>query len=482
MDHRDDFEQEQLTEDDALSTEQSKVCNEAAPQEIPPVGITIFSNESKEECAQPQWYSVTYQNRENDHAQAVRHPLTKRSKMILLTVWVLVFALVAAVSGYVGAMMYQGMGDPLPITGNLNNGSDNGGTTGPGNSGTGGSGVNPGGDVFDSEGNEGFAYDAVVLQKNDGTTLVGSTNGSAGNNVMSKIDVVAAVKASVVEITTTTVSNFGSISAGAGSGVIIHAEGIIVTNNHVIEEAEHVYVRLTNGNTYEATVRGTDEDGDIAVIKIDPREELTVAKLGYSGALVEGEEVIAIGNPLGELGGTVTNGIISQVEREVQMEDVTMTLLQTNAAINSGNSGGGLFNMAGELIGIVNAKYSAAGVEGLGFAIPIDTAVISIGHLLELGYIPGIPSLGVTLAEGTVRNGFSYRQVVYVYDEGDGSVFGYQDIFVSIEGVSVSALSEVKQIIRSHSVGDVITLVVLRNNQEITLAVTLVEQVPVSAD
>ncbi|MBQ8341553.1 MAG: trypsin-like peptidase domain-containing protein [Clostridia bacterium] len=225
-------------------------------------------------------------------------------------------------------------------------------------------------------------------------------------------------------------------------------------------------------------MRGVDEDGDIAIIKIDPKETLCVAKLGYSGALVEGEEVIAIGNPLGELGGTVTDGIISQVEREVQVDDVTMTLLQTNAAINSGNSGGGLFNMAGELIGVVNAKYSAAGVEGLGFAIPIDTAVISINHLLQLGYIPNIPSLGVTLSEGTVRSGFTYRKVVYVYNADESGAFEYQDIFVSVEGVSVSSLSEVKQVIRSHRVGETVTVVVSRNGVERSVEVKLVEYIP----
>ena len=386
---------------------------------------------------------------------------------------VIAFVLLAAIAGYTGAMLYSSTGDVLPMGGDLGND-----IRVPDNSASDSTGNGLGEDVFDAEGNEDYSYEQIILNKNNGSGLVGSVNGSAGNNVKSKIEVVASVKASVVEITTTAVSNYGAVTAGAGSGVIIHADGIIVTNNHVIEGAERIYVRLTNGNTYEATVRGTDEDGDIAVIKIDPRETLTVAKLGYSGALVEGEEVIAIGNPLGELGGTVTDGIISQVEREVQMEGVTMTLLQTNAAINSGNSGGGLFNMAGELIGVVNAKYAATGVEGLGFAIPIDTAVISVEHLLKLGYIPDIPSLGVVLAEGTVRNGFTYRQVVYVYDEGDSNVFEYQDIFVSVEGVSVSALTEVKQIVRSCRVGETVTVVVLRNNREVTLQVTLVEYVP----
>ena len=132
MDHRDEFEQEQPTASDTHSTEQPKAHDEPAPQGLPPVGIAIFSNENGEEGTYPQWYGVTYQNSGNDRAQAVRPPLTKRSKLILVAVWLLVFAMVAAVSGYVGAMLYQSAGDPLPITGSINGGSGNGGTNVPG--------------------------------------------------------------------------------------------------------------------------------------------------------------------------------------------------------------------------------------------------------------------------------------------------------------------------------------------------------------
>ena len=436
--------------------------------EIPPVGFDIFQAGTKTDpSSASQWYRVSYQGPVNV-AQAPKKQ-SKKGEIAVITAWVVMILILAALAGYVGAMLYSSYHDVLPSdeypnSGNLSAGSNTG--------------LGLGEEVFGAEGNAGYQYGGVMLEKNDGSALANSTTGSAGDRVMTKIEVSAAVKDTVVEITTTATSNYGSMTAGAGSGVIIHADGIIVTNNHVIEGAERVYVRLTNGNTYEATVRGVDEDGDIAIIKIDPKETLCVAKLGYSGALVEGEEVIAIGNPLGELGGTVTDGIISQVEREVQVDDVTMTLLQTNAAINSGNSGGGLFNMAGELIGVVNAKYSAAGVEGLGFAIPIDTAVISINHLLQLGYIPNIPSLGVTLAEGTVRSGFTYRKVVYVYNADESGAFEYQDIFVSVEGVSVSSLSEVKQVIRSHRVGETVTVVVSRNGVERSVEVKLVEYIP----
>ena len=337
----------------------------------------------------------------------------------------------------------------------------------------------PSGTVYSSEGSNQYDYAAAVIPKNDGSALADSTNGSAGVGAKGMIDMIEEVKASVVEIMTTVNSYRGTISAGAGSGVIIHADGIIVTNHHVVEGCDTIYVRLTNGNTYQAYLRGSDEDGDIAILKIVPQETLTVAKLGYSDALRVGEDVVAIGNPLGELGGTVTDGIISALEREVLIDGVTMTLLQTNAAINSGNSGGGLFNMAGELIGIVNAKYSATGVEGLGFAIPIDTAYESIGKLLKYGYIPGIPTLGVSVQEkpGFVGN-YQTVTILYVADVGTSSVFQKGDYVLQIGDVSVTGVDHLQSLVRQHKVGDTVEVVVQRNRERVTLQVVLTEYIP----
>ncbi|MBE6690034.1 MAG: trypsin-like serine protease [Ruminococcaceae bacterium] len=343
------------------------------------------------------------------------------------------------------------------------------------------------GQYFGTDGDKNYNYAAVVLHKNDGAALTDSVNGSAGAQKGTLMEATAAVKDSVVEIMTTTSSNFGGISAGAGSGVIVHADGIIVTNNHVIEGATTIRVRLTNGNTYAAVVRGTDEEGDIAVIKIQPQETLTVAKLGYSGALALGEEVIAIGNPLGELGGTVTNGIISALEREITVDGMSMTLIQTNAAINSGNSGGGLFNLAGELIGVVNAKYAAEGVEGLGFAIPIDTAAVSINYLLQLGYMPGIPDLGVELIAETARvNGGSWVRMPYVSSASEGSLLKQGDFIHSFNGTTVvvsaytgeSPLDLLEDLLRSCAVGDTVALGVIRDGVTQTVNITLVEYIP----
>ena len=156
---------------------------------------------------------------------------------------------------------------------------------------------------------------------------------------------------------------------------------------------------LTDGTEFNAKLVGTDELTDVAVIKITSQKALSTAKFGQSNMLAVGEDVVAIGNPLGKLGGTTTNGIISAVERDIVVNGNAMKLLQTNAAVNPGNSGGGLFNMAGELIGIVNAKYSDDNVEGLAFAIPSDTVKNVATQLLENGYVKGRPTLGITVTE-----------------------------------------------------------------------------------
>lgn len=438
--------------------------------------ISAPQNAPEAPNAEPQWYSVSYQN----NAPSPRRKKGRKIAVIALIVAVCLVWSVGACFG--GAMLSRILSRYDTTTETQLSSSDDKGVIGK-QSGT-GSGTDT---VTYSYTDTSYDFAAVYteLDKNSDATLLTSENGSAGSNAKSIIEVTAAVKDSVVEITATTVSNRGTISAGAGSGVIIHEDGIIVTNNHVIADSNRIYVRLTNGDTYEASLRGTDETGDIAILKITPQpgKPLTVAKLGYSRALLLGEEVIAIGNPLGELGGTVTNGIISATAREVSVDGTTMTLLQTNAAINAGNSGGGLFNMAGELIGIVNAKYSATGVEGLGFAIPIDTAYeSSFGDLLQYGYIRGIPSLGVQLTDYTGSFGTIYG--ARVMDAGTQENFKVGDYIYEIDGervyaISTSAVAAVSAIVRSHSVGDEISVKVLRgNNTYVTFIVTLQEYIP----
>ncbi len=295
-------------------------------------------------------------------------------------------------------------------------------------------------------------------------------------------DVAATAKASVVEITTEVVSRnrfLGQlISTGAGSGVIITQDGYIATNNHVIEQANTITVRLSDGTQAPATLVGTDEQTDLAVIKIN-KTELQPAVLGHSAELVVGETAVAIGNPLGELGGTVTEGIISALDREITMNGQTMSLLQTSAAINPGNSGGGLFNLGGELIGVVNAKSSGSDIEGLGFAIPIDTAKVVITEIIENGYVTGRVDAGFTLLDiQDAQTAMSYRVSklgLYIYKSGSGS-FLSGDIIKAIDEKSVENLEDYNTIMGGYQVGDTVQITVERSGSTQTLPLTLGEQ------
>ena len=311
-------------------------------------------------------------------------------------------------------------------------------------------------------------------------------------SLLSMEEAIRIVKDSVVEITTESLqSGFGSFSqyvvSGAGSGVIISTAGYIITNNHVIEGANNIIVRLTDGSEHKATLVGTDSKSDIAVISITPPEgmALTTAVIGDSGSLNLGQTVIAIGNPLGELGGTVTDGIISCLEREIAIDGSgTMTLLQTNVAVSPGNSGGGLFDLYGRLIGVVNAKFSGDGVEGISFAIPVNTAYDVAKQLIEKGYVSGRPALGVALSQVQYGYGFvgmtGYQ--VIVSDPMDVKVLKENDIIVGINNEQVSTLGEISDIVTSHKIGDVLTVTVIRDRRYIDVTVTLVEYVPAATN
>ena len=213
----------------------------------------------------------------------------------------------------------------------------------------------------------------------------------SANGERSVTDVVDQVADAVVEIRCTVKVQVGgywfqrptSYSAtSAGSGVILSADGLIVTNCHVIEGATDITVRLRNGTEYAASLVGSDAEHDIAVLRVQA-ENLTYATFGDSSALKVGQTVVVIGNPLGTLGGTVTDGIISALDRDITIDGTTMRLLQTNASINSGNSGGGMFDLDGRLIGVVKAKSTGDDVEGLGFAIPANTALSVVKQLTQ---------------------------------------------------------------------------------------------------
>lgn len=320
-----------------------------------------------------------------------------------------------------------------------------------------------------------------VLQQ----SIVNTSNQNGSNAKIS--DVAAATVDSVVEITTETVDRNTFLqqytTTGAGSGVVLTSDGYIITNHHVIDGASTIKVTLRNGTTYDATLVGSDADSDIAVVKIDA-SDLHAAVLGDSDQLVVGEQAIAIGNPLGQLGGSVTEGIISALDREITIGGKTMHLLQTSAAINPGNSGGGLFNENGELVGIVNAKTSEAGIEGLGFAIPINTAKDVAQELISHGYVSGKVRLGVSLIkipdEQTALQYGVQKAGVYVAQvtaNSDAYYAGLRaaDLIKSVNGTEISETQDVKNFIEEASVGDVLKFVVDRNGQEMEIDVTLSE-------
>ncbi len=311
---------------------------------------------------------------------------------------------------------------------------------------------------------------------------------SAGVPYDSFSEVYYSVSASVVEISTEKITNSSwmgqYITTGAGSGVIIEKDGYIVTNNHVIEGASNVTVRLNNGKEYSASLVGTDEESDIAVIKIDPAdEELCVASIGNSTDLVVCEDILVIGNPLGSLGGSATVGKISATDRYISVDGENMVLLQTDAAINPGNSGGGMFNLAGQLIGIVNAKASGEDVEGLGFAIPINTAYSVMTELIEYGYVRGKVDCGLTLYDVTSAQVAMYyfrnsKTGVYVWASEYTDDFQYGDRIISIGGTGVKYSEDVLTVLEGYSVGDKVEFVVERNNKSVKIKFTLREYIP----
>lgn len=306
--------------------------------------------------------------------------------------------------------------------------------------------------------------------------------GTGGGSVA---DVVRHTADSVVEITTESVTRdpfWGQfVSSGAGSGVIVHKEGYIITNYHVIQKANKITVRLRNGESYPATLQGTDKRLDIAVIKIKA-DDLHPAVYGDSDQLTVGETAVAIGNPLGELGGTVTSGIISALNRDILIEGTSLNLLQTSAAVNRGNSGGGLFNARGELVGIVNAKSSGrmgSSIEGIGFAIPINDAKEAAEAIIKDGYVKGRIEIGIKITQ--IKNKEEASQAglgepgIYVIDITKENGFKPGDRIILLDGKSVHSTEEIIAAVKSRKDGDKLTFQVERGGNTFDLTVTLTE-------
>ncbi|MDR1619648.1 MAG: trypsin-like peptidase domain-containing protein [Clostridiales bacterium] len=290
------------------------------------------------------------------------------------------------------------------------------------------------------------------------------------------------------------------VLSGSGSGIIVTSDGYIVTNNHVVSGASEIKVYLNDDVEYPATLIGSDERTDLAIIKIEAAG-LTPVVMGDSDSLVVGDDVVAIGNPLGELRGSSTSGIISALARVINIEGWEMTLLQTDAAINPGNSGGGLFNMKGELIGVVNAKIASTTTEGLGFAIPVNDLKEVFSDLMDLGYVSGRAYLGVYTKDvaiasenqqganapfgdffgfGGMQNYVGRVQIADVEEGGAADKAGIKagDIVLAVNDIEISSANELAIKIREYNAGDVATIKVQRDDQELTFEVTFQEYIP----
>ena len=307
--------------------------------------------------------------------------------------------------------------------------------------------------------------------------------------LMTPAEVYAANVNSTVGITTSVTTNFWGFqttSAASGSGFILTGDGYVLTNYHVIESSNSISVTLYDGKSYDAVLIGYDESSDIAVLKIDA-EGLTPVVLGDSDNLNVGDSVVAIGNPLGELTFSLTSGAVSALNREITLSNsVTMNLIQTDCAINSGNSGGALFNLYGEVIGITNAKYSGSGsgasIDNIGFAFPINHVRGIVESIIENGYVAK-PYIGVNVSdvsEETMGYGLPAGAAVKaVSEDSPAEKAGLQvnDIITAVNGKEISGRTGLSEAVSAASVGDTLTLTVYRQGNTISVDVTVGEQI-----
>ncbi len=319
-----------------------------------------------------------------------------------------------------------------------------------------------------------------------GNSLSGSplsnTGMTPGQVYAQNVDSVVAISATVQ---TASIYGVGQ-GTSTGSGFILSAEGYIVTNCHVVEGSSAVSVILRNGEEYTAEILGTDSSNDIAVLKINA-ENLPAVTLGSSSDLVIGDMVVAIGNPLGTLTSTQTVGYVSGKDRDVTTDNTIINMIQTDAAINSGNSGGPLFNMKGEVVGITTAKYSGttgsgASIEGIGFAIPIDDVLGIISDLSEKGYVTGA-YLGVTVTDTNAEYAAMFGLPVGAYIQGleEGGAaqragLQVKDIIIQVETYEVEGITTLTRALRQFKAGDVVTVTLIRSGQRMELEVTLDEK------
>ena len=327
---------------------------------------------------------------------------------------------------------------------------------------------------------------SINVSSRPATTV--SINKVDGKTEMSDAEVYAATVNSVVSIRTSATSGtnfFGQAveTASAGSGFVLTADGYIVTNYHVVKDADTVTATMYNGDEYNALYVGGDEDYDIAVIKVEATD-LQAVVLGDSDNLNVGDHVLAIGNPLGELTFSMAGGMVSSVNRAINVDGTPFNMIQTDTSINPGNSGGPLLNSYGEVVGIVSAKYSSyadESVEGLGFAIPINDVYAMIEDIMTNGYVTNKPYLGIFGGSMTEQMAAQYRydisEGVFVYSVEEGSAAekaGLQmgDVITKVDDRDISTMEDLNAAKKQYSAGDTVTLTVYRQGETITLSLT----------
>ena len=332
--------------------------------------------------------------------------------------------------------------------------------------------------------------DSTTITVSDRTVSQVAVNKVDGQTEMSDAEVYAANVNSVVSINVTGTSGtnwFGQPvqTASAGSGFILTSDGYIVTNYHVVGDAQTIQVTLYSGDTYDAQYVGGDEDYDIAVIKIEATG-LQAVTLGNSEELNVGDHVLAIGNPLGELTFSMSGGMVSSVNRTINVDGTPFNMIQTDTSINPGNSGGPLLNSDGEVVGIVSAKYSSTGsngetAEGLGFAIPINDVSSMIQDIMTNGYVSNRAYLGATIGSLNASMAQQYRYDItegaFVYsveDGGPADQAGLQlgDVITAIDDTEITSLDDLTAARKSYTAGDTCTLTVYRQGETITLQLT----------
>ena len=309
-----------------------------------------------------------------------------------------------------------------------------------------------------------------------------------GKTAMTDAEVYAANVNSVVSINVTGTSGYNVVgqavqTASAGSGFVLTKDGFIVTNYHVVKDADTVKVTMYNGDEYDAKYVGGDEDYDIAVIKVEAAD-LQPVTLGDSDELNVGDHVLAIGNPLGELTFSMSGGMVSCVNRAINVDGTPFNMIQTDASINPGNSGGPMFNQYGEVVGIVSAKYSSTGnesVEGLGFAIPINDVFAMIQDIMTNGYVTNKPYLGITAGTMTEQMASQYRynikEGVFVYSVEEGKAAdqaGLQmgDVITKVDDHDIKTMEDLTAVKKQYSAGDTATLTIYRGGETMTVELT----------